>query len=104
MLDTLMDLVASNDGESLNKENERYGDEVLGFMTNPLDSDSLSRPTESAAGPGGWLKVGAVAAVSVFAGGLAVAWWYRNTLKKLHQAEETAPNPDSGISGDDFVE
>jgi hypothetical protein len=73
-------------------------------MTNPLDSDSLSKPAEAVAKPGGWLKVGAVAAVSMFAGGLAVAWWYRNTLKKLHQAEETTPNPDSGISGDDFVE
>jgi hypothetical protein len=47
------------------------------------------------------LKLGAVAAASALAGGLAAAWWYRNTLKKLRQADESAPSPHYGISGDD---
>jgi len=29
------------------------------------------------------LKVGLIATASALAGGLAVAWWYRETLKKL---------------------
>jgi hypothetical protein len=69
-----------------------------------LESNNLSAGQDGAAVGGSWLKLGAVAAVSVVAGGLAAAWWYRNTLKKLHQAAEAAPNPDSGISSDDLAE
>ena len=69
-----------------------------------LESNSLSTLHEANAGRDGWLKLGAVAAVSVLAGGLAGAWWYRNTLRKLHQAAESAPNPESGISNDDLAE
>jgi hypothetical protein len=71
---------------------------------NSLESNNLSAAQDATAVGGNWLKLGAVAAVSVLAGGLAAAWWYRNTLRKLHQAEETAPNPDSGISSDDLAE
>jgi hypothetical protein len=41
--------------------------------------------------------VGAVAAASALAGGLVAAWWYRNTLHKLRQAEESDQNPHFGI-------
>ena len=73
-------------------------------MVSPLEPDSLSTSQEAAGVRGGWLKLGAVAAVSVLAGGLAAALWYRGTLKKLHQAEESGPNPQSGFSGDDLAE
>jgi len=51
--------------------------------------------------PSGWLRVGVVAAVSAIAGGVAAAWWYRNTLTKLRQADESTVNPHFGIPGDD---
>ena len=34
-----------------------------------------------------WVKVGAVAAVSALAGGLAAAWFYRRTLRRMQAAE-----------------
>ena len=34
-----------------------------------------------------WMKVGAVAAASALAGGLAAAWFYRKTLTRLQNAE-----------------
>ena len=73
-------------------------------MANSLKSDSLPKSQENVSERGGWLKLGAVAAVSVLAGGLAAAWWYRSTLKKLQQAEEAGPNPQSELSSDDFAE
>jgi len=44
-----------------------------------------------------WLKVTAVAAVSVFAGGLAAAWYYRKTLSKLQQAHSDGNNSNFGM-------
>ena len=79
-------------------------DNVLKNMTNPLDSDNLPTSSDAVAERGSWLKLGAVAAVSVFAGGLAAAWWYRNTLKKLQEAQEAAPESHSQISGEDLAE
>ena len=79
-------------------------DKVLENMTNPLDSDNSTNSKEAVAGRGGWLKLGAVAAVSVLAGGVAAAWWYRNTLKKLQEAQEAAPESHSQISGEDLAE
>jgi hypothetical protein len=35
------------------------------------------------------------------AGGVAAAWWYRNTLKKLRQADERPINPQYRISNVD---
>ncbi|MGA2218659.1 MAG: hypothetical protein ABSG51_11265 [Terracidiphilus sp.] len=65
-----------------------------------MESGSSDTPPAPAK-TGRWLKVGAIAAVSVLTGGLAAAWWYRNTLKKLNQAAEQIPNPDYEITGDD---
>jgi hypothetical protein len=79
-------------------------DKVLKNMANYLDSNGSPISKEAVAERGGWLKLGAVAAVSVLAGGVAAAWWYRNTLKKLRQAEEAAPDSHSEISGDDLAE
>ncbi len=39
-----------------------------------------------------WLKVGAVAAASALAGGLAAAWFYRGTLHRLREHESTTEN------------
>ena len=47
-----------------------------------------------------WIKVGAIAAASALAGGLAAAWFYRNTLNKLRQAESDPENSDFGIQKD----
>lgn len=50
-----------------------------------------------------WIKVGAVAAVSALAGGLAAAWFYRKTLRRIHAAEpqdsnfRTVENPEDEI-------
>jgi membrane associated rhomboid family serine protease len=44
-----------------------------------------------------WIKVGAIAAASALAGGLAAAWFYRKTLNTLRQAESDAGTPDSAI-------
>jgi hypothetical protein len=73
-------------------------------MTSSLESENM--PTSNAANPPppGWLKLGIVASASLLAGGLAAAWWYRNTLTKLRQAEEKPVNPHFGISEDDPAE
>lgn len=70
-------------------------------MTNYLESDTSGAPKDPDQPPSGWLKLGALAAVSALAGGLAAAWWYRKTLTKLRQVEENSQNPHFGIPGDD---
>jgi hypothetical protein len=70
-------------------------------MTNPLESTSSSTSQRTTGQPSDWLKLGIVAAASVLAGGLAAALWYRNTVKRLRQAEEISPNPHFGNPGDE---
>jgi hypothetical protein len=74
---------------------------VFTSMTSSLESSSSSGKEARTGRPAGWFRVGAVAAASALAGGLLAAWWYRNTLKKLQQAEEDAQNPHFGILEDD---
>jgi membrane associated rhomboid family serine protease len=65
--------------------------------TNLLES---ARSTESSATNGSrpaWIKVGVIAAASALAGGLAAAWFYRNTLNKLRQAESDPENSEFRI-------
>jgi hypothetical protein len=54
----------------------------------------------------GWLKVGAIAAASAVIGGMATAWFYRNAISQLREAESEIPDSESGIieqeSGEDF--
>jgi membrane associated rhomboid family serine protease len=63
----------------------------------PLESVRSKEPFA----PGGplpaWIKVGAIAAASALAGGLAAAWFYRNILNKLRQAESDSENSAFGI-------
>jgi hypothetical protein len=44
-----------------------------------------------------WMKVGAVAAASALAGGLAATWFYRKTLTHLQNAESVPENSNFGI-------
>ena len=65
--------------------------------TRPLESARSTEPSASDGSLPAWIKVGAVAAASALAGGLAAAWFYRNTLNKLRQAESNPENSDFGI-------
>jgi hypothetical protein len=69
-------------------------------MANSLESGASST-SEAAGARAGWLKLGMIATASALAGGLAAAWWYRNTVSKLRQAGEEPTNPHFGISDDD---
>jgi len=66
-----------------------------------LKSDALPPPPIKATRSANWVKLGLIATASALAGGMAAAWWYRNTLKKLHEAEDQPSNPHFGIPGDD---
>ena len=64
--------------------------------------DSTSLEDQPAGSPtSGWVKVGIIAAASAVAGGIAAAWWYRKTLIRLRQAEESALNPHFGMQNGD---
>jgi hypothetical protein len=104
MVDTFRLATASKAQPFCEAATKGAGDKILKNMANPLDSNHSPTSKEAVAERAGWLKLGAVAAVSVLAGGVAAAWWYRNTLKKLRQAEEATPDSQSEISGDDLAE
>jgi hypothetical protein len=70
-------------------------------MADHLESSTSPESATGSPAPSGWLKVGALAAGSLLAGGLLAAWWYRSTLRKLHEAEENGQNPHFGILEDD---
>ena len=67
--------------------------------------ESIEYKTESAKAPEapGWFKVGVLAAVSVLAGGLAVGWYYRNTLSQLRQAANREPELFVASAEDDGI-
>jgi hypothetical protein len=73
-------------------------------MANTLESDASSSIDTAPVAASGWLKVGVIATASVLAGGLAAAWWYRNTLRRLQQADECPINPEYGIFEEDPVD
>ena len=58
-------------------------------MAEPVDSTQIPPPEEHQPKSESWMKVGVVAAISALAGGLAAAWYYRKTLTRLQEAEET---------------
>jgi hypothetical protein len=70
-------------------------------VANFLESDTSPQTQTETIPASEWLKLGIVAAASVLAGGVAAAWWYKSTLKKLRQADQKPINPHYGISGDD---
>lgn len=64
-------------------------------MENHLHSDSYVEGTTVWMPP--WVKLGAVAAVSALAGGIAAAWFYRKTLAAMQRVEEPLPAMESRI-------
>lgn len=66
-----------------------------------LESSTSSTTTDSKPGLQAWIKLGAIAAASALAGGLAAAWYYRKTLDRLREAESLNENPDFDIPDDE---
>jgi hypothetical protein len=64
----------------------------------PLISVESSDPGKTVTELPAWMKVGAVAAASALAGGLAAAWFYRKTLIRLRNAELEPDNSNFRIS------
>jgi hypothetical protein len=68
-----------------------------------LDSNNSNFQTQVPAEPRPYsslLKVGAVSVLSALAGGLAAAWFYRNTLKRMQTENSnfrTAEDPNDEI-------
>jgi hypothetical protein len=66
----------------------------------PLESVSSNVASNAPAKLPAWLKLGAIAAASAVAGGLAAAWYYRKTLDTLRQAGSDSADPNAGIQDD----
>jgi hypothetical protein len=83
-------------------------------VTNTLKSSSsepeapirgAEPPNVSTGGvPGGWIKVGAIAAASAVLGGLAAAWFYRKTLSQLRDAGDETPDSLQSITENETEE
>jgi hypothetical protein len=73
-------------------------------MTSDSESDVSANKSPAGEPRGGLLRVGAIAVTSALLGGIAVAWWYRKTLQKLHETGENSNNPHFGIASEGFVE
>jgi len=69
-----------------------------------LKPETFSSDEPVPTAPPTWVRIGLVAAATVVLGGMAAAWWYRKTLIRLRQAEETAGDPQFGISPEDASE
>jgi hypothetical protein len=69
-------------------------------MTSNSESDISNKQTPSDGSRGELLKLGAIAVASALLGGVAAAWWYRKTLRKLHETGENSNNPHFGIDSD----
>jgi hypothetical protein len=67
-------------------------------MTNPTESLDSAEKIKNRPPLAAWVKVSGVAAVSALAGGLAAAWYYRNTLKRLQNGAEQPSDTNFGIS------
>jgi predicted phage tail protein len=70
-------------------------------MANALESEDSSSSGATDAAPSSGLRMGVIAMASLLVGGLAAVLWYRNTINKLHQAEERQVNTDFGILEED---
>jgi hypothetical protein len=60
--------------------------------TTHLVSEASEKPQNTASGLPAWMKVGAVAAASAVAGGLAAFWFYRKSLTHLQNSESDPQN------------
>lgn len=70
-------------------------------MTKYVESADSDNSSAGPAEQPQWMKFGLIAMASAVLGGVATAWWYRKTLIRLRQAEDTPANPHFGISSDD---
>lgn len=59
---------------------------------NPLISGISDNLKNAGSRLPGWVKVGAFAAASALAGGLAATWFYRKTLTRHQNAQSEAEN------------
>jgi hypothetical protein len=78
----------------------------VGEPNNDAETDATGIPLQSEVCPpqpappsrtAAWVRSGAVAVGAALAGGLLAAWWYRNTLNQLRQADADSKNPQFGI-------
>lgn len=69
-------------------------------MTKYTESDDYVASSAGTTTPSRWIRFGLIAVASAVLGGMATAWWYRNTLIRLRQSDEILPNPQIGISDD----
>jgi hypothetical protein len=67
-------------------------------MENNLESNTSTDRAPLSQRPSNWLKIAFLTAGSVLAGGIAAAWWYRQTLEKLRESGENPQNSHFGIS------
>jgi hypothetical protein len=73
-------------------------------MANPSKEESYPDSQSTQPETTGWARIGLIAMASAVLGGMATAWWYRKTLIRLRQAEETTANPQFGITGSDSAD
>jgi len=85
------------DIEECNERSEPERVPEQGVKEIPLQSDVCPQRTPPANRAAGWVRSGAVAVGAALAGGLLAAWWYRNTLNQLRQADADSKNPQFGI-------
>ena len=64
---------------------------------NQAESEAFSPTPTARPGLPAWIRIGAIAAASALAGGLAAAWFYRKTLNTLRDAESQAVDSESNI-------
>jgi hypothetical protein len=69
--------------------------------TSHLESSPSTEPPAFEGQIPTWIKLGVIAAASALAGGLAAAWFYRNTLNKLRLAESDSNDSDFWIQKDE---
>jgi hypothetical protein len=69
-------------------------------MTSDSESYISDKKTPQGESRGSLLKLGAVAITSALLGGIAAAWWYRKTVRRLHETGENSNNPHFGIDSD----
>ena len=86
--------------ERQRKDPNRPSLEIDMSQDKPSTVKSVDSAEVSPAGPRipGWIRIAAIAAASALAGGLAAAWFYRNTLRRLQDAENTTESSESYIS------
>jgi hypothetical protein len=82
------------------RDGDGHIQEDLKGVASNFESEPYKLTAAQASKPSKWLKLSVIAATSTLVGGLAVAWWYRKTLKTLRQTGEMNQNPQFGRLSD----